>query len=124
MLLFITGPAYPRDGGVFHQPGVYAALLGDASGLAVVHTVLAWTLVASLGAYLVLGFLVVALSLILASLYWSAGPTTSSLLQSVRLGVYGVPIGAIFWWGFALPIPLLCVVVWTLVILFSWQTLQ
>ena len=51
----------------------------------------------SLGAYLVLGFLVVALSLILASLYWSAGPTTSSLLQSVRLGVYGVPIGAIFW---------------------------
>jgi hypothetical protein len=35
-----------------------------------------------------------------------------------------VPVGAFFWWGFALPIPPICAVAWTVLILLSWQTLQ
>lgn len=50
-----------------------------------------------LGAYLLLGFLVVSLPLILASLYWSASPLINSLFQAVELGMYGVPMGAVFW---------------------------
>jgi len=34
-----------------------------------------------------------------------------------------VPVGGIFWWGFALPIPPICALVWTILILVSWQTL-
>ena len=34
------------------------------------------------------------------------------------------PVGAVFWWGFALPIPPICAVVWTILILLNWQALQ
>lgn len=35
-----------------------------------------------------------------------------------------LPIGAVFWWGFALPIPPIFAVVWTILMLLSWQTLR
>ena len=35
-----------------------------------------------------------------------------------------LPVGAVFWWGFALPIPPIFAVVWTILILLSWQTLR
>lgn len=30
-------------------------------------------------------------------------------------------VGAVFWWGFELPIPPMCAVVWTLLIVLNWQ---
>jgi hypothetical protein len=35
-----------------------------------------------------------------------------------------LPISAAFWWGFALPIPPILAVVWTILILLSWQALR
>lgn len=35
-----------------------------------------------------------------------------------------VPAGAIFWWGFALPIPPIFALVWTILILLNWQALR
>ena len=34
-----------------------------------------------------------------------------------------VPVGGVFWWGFALPIPPIFAVVWTILILAGWQAL-
>lgn len=34
-----------------------------------------------------------------------------------------IPLGALFWWGFALPIPPVFAVVWTILILLNWQAL-
>jgi hypothetical protein len=35
-----------------------------------------------------------------------------------------LPLGALFWWGFALPIPPIFTVNWTLLILLNWQALK
>jgi hypothetical protein len=35
-----------------------------------------------------------------------------------------LPAGALFWWGFALPIPPMFAIVWSVLILVSWQTLR
>ena len=35
-----------------------------------------------------------------------------------------LPMGAVFWWGFALPIPPIFALVWTILILLGWQTLR
>ena len=40
------------------------------------------------------------------------------------LGLALLPAGAIFWWGFALPIPPILAVVRTILILLSWRTLR
>jgi hypothetical protein len=34
-----------------------------------------------------------------------------------------LPVGAVFWWGFALPIPPIFAFVWTILILLGWHTL-
>lgn len=34
-----------------------------------------------------------------------------------------LPAGGVFWWGFALPIPPILAVIWTILILLGWQTL-
>ena len=34
-----------------------------------------------------------------------------------------LPAGAVFWWGFALPIPPIFAIIWTIFILLGWQTL-
>jgi hypothetical protein len=35
-----------------------------------------------------------------------------------------VPVGGVFWWGFALPIPPISALVWTILILLNWQALR
>jgi hypothetical protein len=35
-----------------------------------------------------------------------------------------VPVGAVFWWGFALPIPPIFALVWSVLIVLNWQALQ
>ncbi len=35
-----------------------------------------------------------------------------------------IPVGAIFWWGFALPIPPIFALVYTILIALSWQSLR
>ena len=35
-----------------------------------------------------------------------------------------VPVGGVFWWGFALPIPPLVALVWSLLIVLNWQALR
>jgi hypothetical protein len=35
-----------------------------------------------------------------------------------------LPAGGVFWWGFALPIPPIFALVWTILILLGWQTLR
>ena len=35
-----------------------------------------------------------------------------------------LPLGGVFWWGFALPIPPIFALVWTILILMSWQALR
>lgn len=51
-------------------------------------------------------------------LLWS-GARAGAILSLVLL-----PLGAIFWWGFALPIPPIGAVVWTALILLNWQQLR
>jgi len=35
-----------------------------------------------------------------------------------------LPVGAVFWWGCALPIPPIFAFVWTALVLLNWQALQ
>lgn len=35
-----------------------------------------------------------------------------------------LPVGGVFWWGFALPIPPIFALVWTILILLKWQALR
>ncbi|MBP7694148.1 MAG: hypothetical protein KA764_19650 [Anaerolineales bacterium] len=35
-----------------------------------------------------------------------------------------LPAGAIFWWGFALPIPPIFALIWTVLIILNWSTFQ
>ena len=34
-----------------------------------------------------------------------------------------LPVGAVFWWGFALPIPPILAIVYTILIVMNWQNL-
>ncbi|MEZ4671791.1 MAG: hypothetical protein R3E39_28130 [Anaerolineae bacterium] len=68
---------------------------------------------------LLAGFLVVCiLEGVAGYLLWQ-GSMSGAVLALVLL-----PVGAIFWWGFALPIPPICAVIWTVLILVSWQALH
>ena len=51
-------------------------------------------------------------------LLWS-GAKAVALLSLVLL-----PLGAILWWGFALPIPPILAVVWAVLIMLNWQQLR
>lgn len=51
-------------------------------------------------------------------LLWS-GAKAGAILSLILL-----PFGAIFWWGFALPIPPMLAVVWTVLIMLNWQQLR
>jgi hypothetical protein len=68
---------------------------------------------------LLAAFLIVCiLEAVAGSLLWG-GFRSGALLALVL-----IPVGGIFWWGFALPIPPILALVWTLLILLGWQTLQ
>jgi len=39
------------------------------------------------------------------------------------LALGALPVGAVFWWGFALPIPPILAIVYTILIVMNWQNL-
>ena len=45
-------------------------------------------------------------------------------LAGAVLALVLLPLGGVFWWGFALPIPPIVALVWTILILLSWQALR
>ncbi len=45
-------------------------------------------------------------------------------LSGAILALVLIPVGGLFWWGFALPIPPLFAIVWTILILVSWPALR
>ncbi len=49
---------------------------------------------------------------------------TKARNASAILALAVLPLGGLFWWGFALPIPPVFAFVWTLLILASWQVLR
>jgi hypothetical protein len=61
--------------------------------------------------------LICSLEIAAAGLLWS-GEKTGAILA---LGL--LPLGAVFWWGFALPIPPILAVVRTVLIVLNWQHL-
>lgn len=67
---------------------------------------------------LLLGFLVVCFLEAVAGILLWQGDQSGAILALVLL-----PFGAIYWWGFALPIPPIFAVIWTILILVSWQAL-
>ena len=68
---------------------------------------------------LLVGFLLVCiLECVAGWLLWS-GHTSGAVLAMVLL-----PFGAIYWWGFALPIPWIFAAVRTVLIALSWQSLR
>ncbi|MCC7451940.1 MAG: hypothetical protein IT324_31320 [Anaerolineae bacterium] len=44
--------------------------------------------------------------------------------SGASLALVLLPVGGVFWWGFALPIPPIFALVWTILILLGWQTLR
>lgn len=68
---------------------------------------------------LLIGFLVVCiLEGVAGWLLWSGNRTGAIFAMAL------LPIGAIFWWGFALPIPPIFATVRTVLIALSWQSLR
>ncbi|HRE47989.1 MAG TPA: hypothetical protein PLD47_09710 [Aggregatilineales bacterium] len=68
---------------------------------------------------LLAGFLLVCvLEVVAGQLLWDA------YMSGAVLALVLVPIGGIFWWGFALPIPPVFALVWTILILLGWQILR
>jgi hypothetical protein len=68
---------------------------------------------------LLAAFLLVCLLEAVAGFFLWRGYKSGAVLALVLL-----PVGGIFWWGFALPIPPIFALVWTLLILLGWQTLR
>jgi hypothetical protein len=62
--------------------------------------------------------LVCILEAVAGFLLWG-GYKSGAVLSLVLL-----PLGGIFWWGFALPIPPILAIVWTVLILLSWPGLR
>lgn len=68
---------------------------------------------------LLVTFLVVCILEAVAGVLLWGGHKSGAILALVLL-----PAGAVFWWGFALPIPPIFALIWTVLILLNWQTLQ
>ncbi len=67
---------------------------------------------------LVAFLLVCSLEAVASYLLWG-GHKPGAILTLVLL-----PLGAIFWWGLALPIPPILAAIWTVLVLLNWQALQ
>jgi hypothetical protein len=67
---------------------------------------------------LLAAFLLVCILEAVAGILLWGGFRSGALLALLLL-----PAGGVFWWGFALPIPPILAVVWTILILLGWQTL-
>jgi hypothetical protein len=68
---------------------------------------------------LLAAFLLVCILEVVAGFLLWGGYRSGAILAFVL-----VPLGAVFWWGFALPIPPIFAFVWTILILLGWQTLR
>jgi len=68
---------------------------------------------------LLAAFLLVCILEVVAGLLLWRGSMSGALLALVLL-----PLGGVFWWGFALPIPPIFALIWTILILLSWQALR
>jgi hypothetical protein len=68
---------------------------------------------------LLVAFLVVCILEAVAGFFLWRGSMAGAVLALVLL-----PLGGIFWWGFALPIPPIVAFVWTILILLNWQFLR
>ena len=68
---------------------------------------------------LLVAFLLVCILEFVAGVLLWGGYRSGAILALVLL-----PAGAVFWWGFALPIPPIFALVWTMLILLSWQALR
>jgi hypothetical protein len=66
---------------------------------------------------LVTFLLVCILEAVAGVLLWG-GHKSGAVLALVLL-----PVGGVFWWGFALPIPPIFALVWTILIFVNWQAL-
>lgn len=62
--------------------------------------------------------LVCILEAVAGALLWG-GHKSGAILALVLL-----PAGAVFWWGFALPIPPVFALIWTVLILLNWSAFQ
>jgi hypothetical protein len=67
---------------------------------------------------LLVAFLLVCILEAVAGFLLWGGYKSGAILALVLL-----PAGGVFWWGFALPIPPIFALIWTILILLSWQTL-
>ena len=68
---------------------------------------------------LLAAFLLVCILEAVAGFFLWRAYTSGAVLALVLL-----PVGGVFWWGFALPIPPIFALVWTMLILLSWQALR
>ena len=68
---------------------------------------------------LLAGFLLVCILEFVAGVLLWQGLKVGAILALMLL-----PLGAIYWWGFALPIPPFFALIWTIMILQSWQVLH
>jgi hypothetical protein len=109
--------------GVFYLPAIRNLLSGrdipmvmgfPAYGRGLFERIGIPTTVPLLAAFL----LVCILEAVAGFLLWR-GSMAGAVLALVLL-----PLGGVFWWGFALPIPPLFALVWTVLILLSWQALR
>jgi len=68
---------------------------------------------------LLAGFLLVCILECVAG-WWLWSRSTTGAILAIAL----LPVGAIFWWGFALPIPPIFAIVRTVLIVLSWRSLR
>lgn len=68
---------------------------------------------------LLVAFLLVCILEAVAGVLLWGGYKSGAVLALVLL-----PVGGIFWWGFALPIPPIFALFWTILILTNWQVLR
>jgi hypothetical protein len=68
---------------------------------------------------LLAAFLLVCILEAIAGVLLWGGHSFGAILALVLL-----PLGGIYWWGFALPIPPIFAVVWTILIFVNWQALR
>lgn len=68
---------------------------------------------------LLAGFLAVCILEAIAGILLWGGNMSGAVLAFVL-----IPVGGVFWWGFALPIPPILAVIWTILILLGWPALH
>jgi hypothetical protein len=68
---------------------------------------------------LLIAFLLVCILEFVAGVLLWGGYKSGAILALVLL-----PLGGVFWWGFALPIPPIFALIWSVLILLGWQALQ